>query len=86
MQRHTIHYVYHMLHVSAEGRWVAKLTLRTGEPQTDLGSFDTTIEAAIAVAKARIALAQDPDWQPKDKQQRQPKGAKRARCVPHRMQ
>jgi hypothetical protein len=70
----------------AEGKWQARLTLRTGEKQTDLGSFDTPLEAAIAIAKARLALAADSDWRPKDKQQREGRGAKRMRCAPLCMQ
>lgn len=62
-----------------DAKWQAKLTLRKGEKQTDLGSYEDPEDGAIAVAKARAALAADPEWRPKEKQGREAKGAKRAR-------
>jgi len=63
------------------GMWQARLTLRKGERQTDLGTFDTPLDGAIAVAQARLELQKNPDWRPKEKVKRDPRGSKRTRCA-----
>ena len=62
------------------GRWQAKPTLRKGGGQQDLGSFDSPLDAAKAVARAFKEM-EEGTFQAKEKQARQPKGEKRKRCA-----
>ena len=62
------------------GKWQAKPTLEKGGGQVDLGSFDSPIDAAKAVARKLLEVAASGQAAVKvDKKDRAPRGAKRSR-------
>ena len=62
------------------GKWQAKPTLEKGGGQVDLGSFDSPIDAAKAVARKLLEVAASGQAAVKvDKKDRASRGAKRSR-------
>ena len=65
-------------------KYQARLTLVSGEPQADLGTYDTAFEAGVVVAAKKRSLIADPDaaaTRSKPKVERQKRGSKLERCA-----